>query len=180
MKILFLPIDIEVPKIDMSKLKLADKKKGRYQPYWQTNDIIEITDDGLKSLLDQLPFEKLTNLYFKKQTRAALPHYDVYPDMHFAEGEYEHILKNEPAGYRIVLTGTNDKIFVKSQGKFKPALLPSIPSCYLLNSTEGLHMVNFDSERYIIYLRGFLDYDKHQSLIDKSLNRYSNLAIVEN
>ena len=179
MKILFLPIDIEIPIIEISKITSSILKDGKYQPYWKSIDITDLNLPELNSVLDQLPFKKITNIYFKEQTKLAKPHYDVYPDMHFEENEYENILSNEPAGYRLVLIGKADKIYVKSQGRFKSAIVPTRPGCYVLNSTQALHMVNFDEGRKIIYIRGFLDSDKHQKLIEKSLVRYKDLAIIE-
>ena len=179
MKILFLPIDIEIPSLDISKITSSVVKEGKYQPFWKTIDITDLNLTELKLVLDQLPFKRITNIYFKEQTKFASPHYDVYPDMHFEENEYENILSNEPAGYRLVLIGERDKLYVKSQGIFKPAVVPNIPGCYLLNSTESLHMVHFDEGRKIIYIRGFVDSVRHQLLIKKSLSRYKDLAIIE-
>ena len=186
MNILFLPIDIEIPKIDTSKIQstinvindLTYIKTAEYQQYWDTSRITETVDDTLKSILDQLPISKVTNVYYKEQRQAVSPHYDVYPNMKFEEGEYTNILDNEPAGYRLVLEGSTDVLYVKSGGTFKLAELPSVPSCYLLNTTAGLHMLKDDPGRKIIYIRGFIDTARHQTLIEKSLKRYKNLAII--
>jgi len=107
------------------------------------------------------------------------PHYDVYPDMKFDEGEYANILNNEPAGYRLVIEGSTDTLHVKSGNTFELAQLPSVPGCYLLNSTAGLHMVKDDPGRKIIYVRGFINPDKHSALIDKSLKLYKDFALYD-
>ena len=186
MNILFLPIDIEIPKIDTSKIQstinvindLTYIKTAEYQEYWDTSRITQTIDDTLQSILDQLPINKVTNVYYKEQRQAVSPHYDVYSNMKFEEGEYANILDNEPAGYRLVLEGSTDVLYVKSQGTFKLAQMPVVPGCYLLNSTAGQHMVKDDPGRKIIYIRGFIDSAKHQMLIEKSLKRYKNLAII--
>jgi len=179
MKILYLPIDITIPVFDISKLHSSVYTGARYQPYWRTEDISQIQYPELFEVIDQLPFIKVTNIYFKEQKEFVKAHYDVYPDMTFEDGEYQNILSNEPAGYRIVLIGKKDKIFIKSKGKFKPAVLPTVPGCYLINSTESYHMVLNDSGRKIIYVRGLIDPEKHKALIDRSFNLYKDLAIIE-
>jgi hypothetical protein len=179
MNILFLPVDIEIPKIDISKMQSTIIENAKYQQYWNTSRINETINEELKFVLDQLPINKVTNIYYKEQNGFVSPHYDVYSDMQFEEGEYKDILDNEPAGYRLVLEGSTDTIYVKSGDTFKLAQLPSVPSCYLLNSTAGLHMVKDDPGRKIIYIRGFIDSVRHRILIEKSLNRYKNLAIIE-
>jgi hypothetical protein len=176
MKILYLPIDINLSNMVIPEVDFKNSVDGKYQPYWNT---FKITDENLKHIFDQLPFEKITNVYFKEQQSIVKPHVDVYPDMTFEVGEYKNILENEPAGYRIVLSGGTNKLFVKSGDEFKPAVLPTIPGCYLLNSTKGIHMVADDPGRKIIYIRGFLNPAQHTALIQKSLEKYKNLAILE-
>lgn len=176
MKILFLPIDINIPKIDTIQPP-SIIMKGKYQPFWNTYSINESVDKSLEFVLSQLPFEKITNIYYKEQLGPVSPHCDVYADMHFEQGEYTNILDNEPAGYRLVLEGSSDALYVKSGETFKLARLPSVPGCYLLNSTAGIHMVKDDPRRKIIYVRGFINSDRHKALIDKSLKLYQDLAI---
>jgi len=178
MKILFLPIDIEISKIDLSKINLSNLRGGKYQPFWKTNDITS-TSKELKLILDQLPFDRITKIYFKEQITFVGPHCDVYSDMEFEDGEYENIIKNDPSGYRIVLHGNNDSLYVKYQEEFKMAKLPTIPGCYLIHATEGCHLVKTDPGRKIIYVRGFINSKKHNILIEKSLHRYREFAIIE-
>lgn len=179
MNILFLPIDIEIPKINISNIQSTILEKHNYQKYWNTTRINECVDKNLKFILDQLPIDQITHIYYKEQTRIVLPHYDVYPDMKFEEGEYKNILDNEPSGYRLVLEGSTDVLYVKSGNTFELAKMPSVPGCYLLNSTAGLHMVKDDPGRKIIYVRGFINPDKHNAIIDKSLKLYKNFALYD-
>lgn len=179
MKILYLPILIDVPKFDNSKIVSYAIKSGRYQPYWKTLDITTLELPELNYLKEQLPFDKITNIYFKEQTTYAKPHYDVYSDMRFESGEYEHILNNEPAGYRIVLEGKSDSLYVKSRGDFRLAHLPNVPGCYVLNSTEGLHLVKNDPGRKILYIRGFLNKEKHESIIKQNYEKFKEFALLQ-
>jgi len=76
MTILFLPIDIEIPKIDISKIQstinvingLTYIKTAKYQQYWDTSKITETVDDTLKSVLDQLPINKVTTVSYTHLT----------------------------------------------------------------------------------------------------------------
>lgn len=178
MNLLFLPIDIEIPKINVIHLP-STIVKGKYQPFWNTVSIKESVDKNLEFVLSQLPFDKITNIYYKEQVGPASPHCDVYADMHFEQGEYSNILDNEPAGYRLVLEGSTDALYVKSGNTFELAQLPSVPSCYLLNSTAGVHMVKDDPGRKIIYVRGFINPDKHSAFINKSLTLYKDFALYD-
>jgi hypothetical protein len=177
--ILFLPIDIEIPKIDTIHPPSTIIENGKYQPFWNTSRIDECVDKNLKFILDQLPFDQITNIYYKEQKTIVAPHYDVYPDMKFEEGEYKNILDNEPAGYRLVLEGSTDVLYVNNGNTFELARLPFVPCCYLLNSTAGLHKVKDDPGRKIIYVRGFINPDKHKTLIDKSLKLYKDFALYD-
>ena len=179
MNLLFLPIDIEIPKIDLTHSLSMIRKGKKHQWWWNVVNVDESVDKNLKFILDQLPFDKITNVYYKEQTRPVSPHCDVYPSMNFEEGEYANILDNEPAGYRLVLEGSTNVLYVKSGDTFKLAALPSVPSCYLLNSTAGLHKVKDDPGRKIIYVRGFINPAKHKVLINKSLKLYQNFAVYD-
>lgn len=182
MKILFLPIDVEVPTFNLN-FHSNEIRTGKYnQKYWNTTSIINEYKSipELMFVLDQLPFIDITTIYFKKQQVKALPHIDVVSDMVLKKNEYQHYLENEPIGYRIVLQGSVDKISVKRNGVFEKTTLPKVPSCYVINSTSAWHTVEDDIDRRIIYIRGFVDKDKHQKLIEKSLSSYKNFALIEN
>lgn len=178
MNILFLPIDI-----DLSTLKFQRESEAEefheYNPYWSSSPIEKKTVEEYKldNILNQLPFTKITTLTHKIQQREVKRHVDIYPSMTFEPGELEHIKENEPCGYRFVLKGNVDRLKVYNGKQWVTAILPSIPCCYLLNSTLGYHSVKEDINREIIYVRGFVDSEKHRCLIEKSYNKYGKYAI---
>lgn len=178
MKCVFLPIDINLENFVFKQLDSSYTMTG-WQPYWETSMVTEntIKDNNLIEIIDQLPFDRVTRISYKIQKTKVLGHTDVHSDMNLEEGEWENIRKNEPSGYRIVISGKNDRLKVFNKKDWITAYLPNVPCCYLINSTEIQHMVLEDEQRELIYLRGFLNQEKHNILIEKSLKKYKEYAI---
>ena len=102
---------------------------------------------------------------------------DVYPEMIFQPNELEHIKLNEPAGYRIVISGSTDSIEIFNGVEWVVARAPQTPCCYVLNSTSARHRIKEDIGRKMIYIRGFLNREKHLELLSKSYERYKDYAV---
>jgi len=175
---IFLPIDIDLSNFDFTQLDNSTELTA-FNPYWDSSLITERTviKNGFNLILNQLPFTKITTLSYKIQKGKVGEHVDVYPEMTFEEGELEHIIANEPSGYRFVIKGANDSLEVFNGKEWITAYLPTVPCCYILNATTGKHKVKEDSDRRIIYVRGFLDALKHKALIEKSYIKYKDYAI---
>ena len=178
MSLLFLPVDIDLTDLDFT---IGDRsiELKEYNPYWSSTPISDIVklSQGFDKILSQLPFTKITTLTHKIQQRKVEGHVDVYPSMTFEEGEYEHIKDNEPCGYRFVLQGSLTALKVFNGREYVIAKLPKTPCCYLLNSTQGKHSVDEDIGREIIYVRGFIDKEKHNELINRSMIKYQEYVI---
>ena len=91
-----------------------------------------------------------------------------------------NILKNEPAGYRIVLKGKKDVLEIFDGRDWKKVLLPEVPFAYVINSTKFKHRVVGDTGRKTLYIRGSLDENLHNQLIQRNLKEYYNYALFEN
>ena len=89
-------------------------------------------------------------------------------------------MKNEPAGYRIVLKGKKDVLEIFDGRDWKKVLLPEVPFAYVINSTKFKHRLVGDTGRKTLYVRGSLDDNLHKQLIDKNLKEYYNYALFEN
>lgn len=178
MKILFLPVDIDMSTFNFAQLDDSTKLRS-YNPYWDSSSITEDTviKNGFDKILSQLPFTKITTLTYKIQQRMVQDHVDVYPSMIFETGELEHIKANEPVGYRFVIHGANDRVEVFNGNSWVTAYTPTIPCCYLLDSTSARHRVKDDTDRRIIYVRGFVDEVKHKELVQKSYAKFKDYAI---
>lgn len=177
MKLLFLPIDIDVTGIESFKQLDSSNRISSFNSWWESTSISEHTAQQCKSVIDQLPFTKVTALTHKLQTEAVPSHIDVNATMPFIDGEAENILANEPAGYRFVIHGATDSIEIFNGVEWVTAHVPAVPCCYVLNSTTGRHRIKRDLNREIIYARGLVDPTAHHTLIQKSLAKYKDYAI---
>lgn len=178
MTILFLPIDIDLSSLTFTQASNA-KITTAFNPYWTSTFITPdiAYNAGIDKILNQLPFDKITTLTHKIQKREVGQHVDIYPEMTFEPGEFEHICTAEPAGYRILLNGHLDRLEVFNGKEWITAQVPSSPGCYILNSTTAIHRVKPDPGREIIYIRGFLNLEKHRELLDRSYKKYKDYVI---
>jgi len=178
MTILFLPIDIDLSNFDFTQFD-DSKKLTAFNPYWNSSSISTntVVKNKFDDILGQLPFTKITTLTYKEQKGRVGDHVDVYPEMNLYENELEHINSNEPAGYRIVICGNTDAIEIFNGVEWVVARAPQTPCCYVLNSTKARHRIKEDIGRKIIYIRGFLDTEKHLKLLSNSYIKYKDYAI---
>jgi hypothetical protein len=176
--LLFLPIDIDLTELNFQQLDNS-KKSGSWQGYWDasfiSNNTIEQT--GFDKILNQLPLTKITRLFHKIQNKPVVSHLDCQEDMIYEEGEYEYLKNIEPGGYRVVLKGNPKALWVFDNKEWHNVILPSVPCCYVLNATACYHKLDADFERETIYMRGYVDQDRHQELLERSLEKYNNYAI---
>ena len=178
MTLLFLPIDIDLSNFDFTQFDKSTELTA-FNPYWDSSSITEDTviKNGFNHILDQLPFIKITTLTYKEQKGIVGEHVDVYPEMIFQPNEIEHIKLNEPSGYRIVISGSTDSIEIFNGVEWVVAQAPQTPCCYVLNSTSARHRIKEDIGRKMIYIRGFLNREKHLELLSKSYKRYKDYAV---
>jgi len=172
MKLLFLPIDIDISKIDIIK---TGHSLHEFNPYW--NSTIVKNFDSLESIIQQLPFDKITVCTHKLQQKLVGPHTDVFNGMDFSKEEWDNITEHEPCGFRIIINGGVDKLKIFDGESWTTARVPHTPMCYVLNSTECKHMVEADSQRETLYFRGFINTEKYTELINRSLTRFKDYAI---
>lgn len=171
--LIFLPIEIN---IDKTIFDVNSPLHKTFRGLWNTQ-LINENDAEIKSIVDQLPYSKITLIKYNTQTMDVPPHIDVQSNFLNDQKEYQHIKQNEPAGYRVVLEGEIDKLEVFDGRQWRTAKLPSCPFAYVLNSTIALHRVIGEIGRKTLYFRGFLDSTKHQDLISKNLEKYEDYAI---
>jgi hypothetical protein len=176
--ILFLPIDIDLSELDFTQLDNS-KKSGSWQGWWDASFISDETIQQTKfdRILNQLPHTNITRLFHKIQSRAVDSHIDVQPEMIYEGDEYEYLKTIEPGGYRLVLKGSTDVLWVHNNKSWEQARLPSVPCCYVINATAGYHKIKHDLNRETIYIRGYLDETKHRDLLKRSFEKYKDYAI---
>lgn len=189
--LLFLPVDIDVPKLDFPELvdiqsdiigssfwdyeQLLDTSINDNFP-WKKN--LNQTRQHYRNLIEQLPFESLDNVRVSIQTKTVKPHVDISEETKKRLGSnYNHYIANEPCGYRILISGNQSSLKLIVSGKIVSTYLPSVPGLYLINSTTCRHFVDKDIGRKTIYIRGLVKQDEHQDLIERSLQKFKEYAI---
>jgi hypothetical protein len=172
MNLLFVPLDIEITETDF----ILGEKQNYHLKLWETYNIIGKEDNyqRYRSLLDQLPITDITLFTYKFQKNKIVPHVDFQGKK---DEEYNHYIENEPSGYHVVLKGQSDSLEIFNGKEWVTTILPKTPIAYVLNLTSCLHRVKEDINRETLYIRGWLDIEKHNSLIERSLKRYGDLAI---
>lgn len=178
MTILFLPIDIDLSDFEFEQTDKSQLIPKQWNPWWETTVISRATQvkNQLDRVLDQLPFKEITTITYKRQEEPVAEHVDVANWARLKPGELAHIQAHEPAGYRLVITGSDDALEVYTGREWIKAHTPA-PGCYVINSTQGLHRVRADADRSLIYIRGILDSQAHSALVEKSLKKYGQWAI---
>jgi hypothetical protein len=176
--LLFLPIDIDLSMLNFRQVN-DPHPATKWNGFWNASFISEqtIKDNHLQPILDQLPFTRITRLFHKLQTVVVPSHLDVSPEMNYDEGELDHIKENEPCGYRFVLKGQTDSLSILTSKGWTQATIPSVPCCYVLNSSSGYHKLKMDEGRETMYVRGWIDSVKNKDLIERSLLKYKDYAI---
>jgi hypothetical protein len=56
--------------------------------------------------------------------------------------------------------------------------MPDDTDVYVLGHTSTLHGVDDDDDRWTIFTHFEIDSEKHKTLLEKSLTKYSNYAII--
>jgi hypothetical protein len=176
MKLLFVPLDIEVTQTNFD----LGEQYTYHQNFWETKKVLgkENNYQQYRSLLDQIPIVDITTFTHKVQQIEVAQHYDYYPG-DTPSDEYKHIVQHEPAGYHIVLNGKCDSLEIHNGKEWLNPILPKAPIAYLLSLTSCLHRVKKDHLRQTLYIKGFLDIEKHNQLIERSLKRYGDIAIYQ-
>jgi len=176
--LVFMPVDIDIPNIELDRSNLKQVPVQWHQPKWWDSVIVNSDPEKMKlfqAILDQLPYDGNPMIIHKFQNVPVEPHFDVYKAMNMSQ-EYENIQQNEPCGYRIVLSGEVDKLQILHKGEWITPILPSMPVCYLINSTSLKHKVLDDPGREVLYFRGMINPQKHKKLLERSFAKYGDLA----
>ena len=179
-KILFCPLDIELDDIEFSIVE-GTPVVSKYNPYWNSTFISKetIKKNNFDKVIEQLPFDKISHLQYKIQQQTVDSHVDVYPGYKFAPGEYKHILDTEPSGYRFIVKGAVDSLEVFDGTMWITTRVPKIPCAYILNSTSAIHRVKEDESRTTIYIRGWLNKERHLELLKRSYEKFSSYAVLK-
>lgn len=189
-KLLFCPINLDIPaELNFQIHNEVNNPTGA--SFWKSDHLLNnisydhksvewkknLSADKLiyKQIINALPYVELHHVRLSIQDRPVLPHVDVVKE-NYADKDYEKYLELEPCGYRLVISGSTDSLYVINDKPLK-AKLPRIPCLYVINSTTCQHFVAGDIGRKVLYVRGILDPTKHYSLLSNSVEKYSKFAI---
>lgn len=130
---------------------------------------------SLVEVIKALPFKELTGASVKIQRGPSFPHKD---DLHTVEEEG----LEEPKRITMSLTNVAYSTLYLQQGDVK--LYPKIPEgypCYAFNNRDVLHAADYDPNRIRIILdtAGMLDVDKHNELIQRSVEKFKSYVIYK-
>lgn len=179
--LVFLPIDIDLSELNFQQSTNSNKSPAWQGDNWWDSSVVSaetVKQTNFDQILNQLPLTKITRFLHKIQQKKASSHLDCQPvGMEYEEGEYEYLKSIEPSGYRIVLSGSPKALWIYDNKEWHNVILPSVPCCYVLNATAGYHKLDLDLGRETIYLRGYVDLEKHQELLKRSLEKYKDHAV---
>lgn len=143
--------------------------------------------NDLEFMLDHLPYKKCTFAQILSQKITVAPHQDglynpsenVKDAVYRGPGGFNN--EPEPAGLKVMLTHKNVKCFYLSEKAGSPRQfirLPDDTNCFAINERTFFHGAKYLGEpKYILSTFGIIDPDKHTTLIEKSLKKYSEYAI---
>jgi hypothetical protein len=195
--IAFLPIDLPVIP-NKEKIILNFQKEFKYG-WWDAIRLFEPTKDFEPTdkwsteaiekfselrqwMIDYLPFTDYIHSKIMKSKDLVLPHVD-YQDPTRRPDVYQHLNENEPASYRLLISGRrkNSVYLAKSvdspvENRIYP-ILPEDTDVYAMPYTDQVHGVDFESDRIIVITNGYIDIQKHQELLSKSLEKYKDYLI---
>ena len=192
--ILYMPVDL--PKFHMSKELVADfnnqvtpysaqafeaqrllEKTENYAISKSLNDLTESQTAMLEYINEHLPLSDLVNIKIHHMRRQGSIHIDFVEPNHNKE-LYKHNKENEPCGYRMVIQGSRqgDLAIITNDHVIKQPILPEDTDWYVISHTETAHAnTKYVDDRYILFCHGWIDPQKNEELLNKSLSKYKNV-----
>lgn len=147
----------------------------------------------IKWVNEYLPFKNLFYVHLARAPKSIPPHVDenyvkspFSHHMSIMESLKNHLLKNEPVGYRLIISGNRNSLYLCKD--YDPLYQKEIPQprtyCTIPDSTDaflirnsavphGIERAPDDFQRITGFLLGEIDEMKHQELISNSLKEYS-------
>ena len=159
---------------------------------------------------DNFPFTRKLDVRLDRAQQSILPHTDAYDwDNHVFEGVmtdskgnsakipyankvtnpqtiYNHQLENEPIGYRFIVSGSRDSLYMCNEKNTQEKIFCSTPKetdAYVINHCTQMHGMDpkesVDDDRVVGFIDGMVDPIKHQQLIEKSLEVYKSKSLLK-
>tara|TARA_B100001287_G_C22578558_1_gene479846 strand:- start:247 stop:891 length:645 start_codon:yes stop_codon:yes gene_type:complete len=169
---------------EMKKLTIEHVDEDYLNMYVKT-DLVEdfkTANPEFMEWLNYLPIKEWINLKIHRQNRyQGVPvHVDLLQPGRDLD-HYHHLYFNEPAGYRVVMAGKpSDTTYMWNEKKEKVYCnMPEDGSTntYLMNYTTGMHGIESDMGRSILFFQFTIDEEKHAKIIRDSIKKYDKYAV---
>ena len=169
-----------------------------------TESALEKYPELIEYITKEFPFKYLVYVKLLRANVDVGPHEDGnYIEFKGSNKNYntisksylQHQLDTEPCGYRMIIKGNRknlymcdydeytDEPFVLQKGKLigkRYCTLPETTDCFVLqtnNSPHGVDKIANDDNRLLLFVIGKLDNEKHDALINRSEEIYSEYVV---
>jgi hypothetical protein len=179
----FIPIDLPHLDVDINAIQFNSsynwwkftkliKSKNKYA----IGEWIELDNPVYekikKYIITHIPIDHFVNVKINYQLSAVDNHIDfVNPELN--PELYKYNKETEPCGYRLLLSGSRHALGINNEQAF----LPSDTNVYCIRQTETLHNVDDDKNRVSIFIQGWVNKDRHYTLLEKSYKKYKEQII---
>lgn len=201
--LMYVPADLpEMPPIDESVLSSSDygpPLPEGHQP-WTMKKLTPSADDEtdnykIRDLIEDfkklnpnfmewlkcLPCDDIINFKIHRQDKTGgVPlHVDLLQPMRDIM-HYHHLYFNEPCGYRIIMNGKrkDTTYLIGPDGDKVYCNMPETgTNTYIMNYTTGIHGVEEDPGRSILFLQFNINTIKHEKIVKNSVTKYNDYAV---
>lgn len=149
---------------------------------WEWADKAKSRCPGIISYIEkELPFKNIKYVTAISSIGSVPLHLDLKEDI--PQEEKDFYKSNDPCFYRFVLDGTINEnsfyVYTKTLGKIYCKFPKGAPG-WVMGSYSCAHGNDEEIpfQKLLMYVMGDLDIEKHQSLIERSYNKYRDYAIV--
>ncbi|NJO60962.1 MAG: hypothetical protein HC836_22710 [Richelia sp. RM2_1_2] len=173
-------------------------KNGQW--YWKDN--VKQYLPELIAFIEALPLRYLGYVSIFSNNDFVKPHHDLVPKTlnspvvqrcefkdydwtgyNFMQNEYANECKDhEPSSYRIILAGDRATSFFVCS-KTTPenriyGVLPETTDTFAFNTTGCLHGADKNENKLLVFISGWLDFEKHDTLVKQSIQKYKSNTII--
>ena len=157
-------------------------KKTNYEISTPKDDLTSSQLAVIEYCKKYLPFTDYINIKIHHiQSTGMVMHID-FGDQTKNPELYKHTQEHEPCGFRMVIQGTKSgDMAINNNDELIVPDMPEDTDWYLISHTGTLHGTpsNVDNikDRYVLFVQGWVDKEKHNELISKSIVKYKDLIV---
>jgi len=155
--------------------RLTAKSDQRYAPT-ELNPDLTNRFPLLASWIRNLPYRSLRYIKINFQQEPVRPHLD-FSKPNLDPELFANNLQNEPCGYRVMIRGQRNKLYILRNGEKIYPVMPEDTDVYVLRQTDTLHGVDDDPGRAVLYAHIEIDPNLNRALLARSYRKYGQFAI---